>query len=397
MPLGRCVWVLFLFLLVGSKCTALDNTIAWAFPGYELTFHTRPQDSPDSSLMPLLAGRLKPAHAAQNGVFGIVLGQDYGAGKAPSGSWVYELYDVRAGRVIERMSVDDVFGKIHRPDCRLVTDEKLSIGGTSTLKTTYEVRKDAYVLGLTRSVSLIPDEGLPTGRRLVTVFEIRNNGIRPLSLRFSQRALARGVVAAHDSSTVFVRGGPHDGTGKSPIIVLHADAPGGTAATEPSSPENVHPAFRIRGATVSIPPAESRKVMGLVCAGTTAEDSTQALRQATNIAAYLSGAPPKPDLAVSTTADSTHVVPGQTVTYTVVYTNVGTSPIKDVIITNPIPAGVSYLENSAGGEGTVVDIGSNSAQAAPGAIGAADCVTWKIGRDVLPGDQGRVFFSAVVR
>lgn len=48
-------------------------------------------------------------------------------------------------------------------------------------------------------------------------------------------------------------------------------------------------------------------------------------------------------------------VPGDTVVFTTGYTNTGKSPATDVVITNPVPEHMTYLDGSAQGGNTRID------------------------------------------
>lgn len=49
------------------------------------------------------------------------------------------------------------------------------------------------------------------------------------------------------------------------------------------------------------------------------------------------------------------VVPGDEVVYTVRFSNVGSEPADNVVITNPLPAELSYVRDSATGPGTAIE------------------------------------------
>jgi len=48
------------------------------------------------------------------------------------------------------------------------------------------------------------------------------------------------------------------------------------------------------------------------------------------------------------------VIPGDVVTYTITYTNTGDDAVKEVIVTNPVPPEVEYIEKSASGKDSVM-------------------------------------------
>jgi len=52
--------------------------------------------------------------------------------------------------------------------------------------------------------------------------------------------------------------------------------------------------------------------------------------------------------------DATKVVPGDEVVYTVTFENIGSEPADDIVITNPLPAEMTYVEGSAFGPGSEI-------------------------------------------
>jgi uncharacterized repeat protein (TIGR01451 family) len=54
-----------------------------------------------------------------------------------------------------------------------------------------------------------------------------------------------------------------------------------------------------------------------------------------------------PDLSIDKTVDVSQAVPGQTVTYTIKVRNTGTGPATDVVVTDPLPAGTSFVSATA--------------------------------------------------
>ena len=74
-------------------------------------------------------------------------------------------------------------------------------------------------------------------------------------------------------------------------------------------------------------------------------------------------------------------LPGATVTYTLAYTNVGGSPASNVSLTDSLPAGISYVPNSAGNQASY--------------NAATNTITWSLGSLAANG-SGQVTFQAVV-
>jgi len=109
---------------------------------------------------------------------------------------------------------------------------------------------------------------------------------------------------------------------------------------------------------------------------------------------------------------ATRVVPGESIVFTVTYTNNGAEPAESIRITNPVPEHMDYVEGSASGDNTTivfsVDDGASFAAAdqlqvdaedgtqRPAAAADYTHVRWTLNSDIEPGAGGNVQFTAVV-
>jgi len=98
------------------------------------------------------------------------------------------------------------------------------------------------------------------------------------------------------------------------------------------------------------------------------------------------------------------VVPGDTVIYTVTFSNTGSEPAENVVITNPVPRYMEYVDGTAFGPGTEISfsIDGGKSWGAPGELvvtaldgsdrpaQAADYtdIRWILGNELQPGAQG---------
>ena len=105
------------------------------------------------------------------------------------------------------------------------------------------------------------------------------------------------------------------------------------------------------------------------------------------------------------------VVPGESVFYTITFTNVSDEPADNVVITNPIATDLMYIDGSAFGPGTViefsVDGGVTFAAASEltvtenGEVRNAKAsdfthVRWVMQNDLAAGAQGTARFAAIL-
>ncbi len=100
--------------------------------------------------------------------------------------------------------------------------------------------------------------------------------------------------------------------------------------------------------------------------------------------------PRKPGLAVIKRVDASEAEPGDTLTYTIQYRNMGNTPIRAVSIIDSLLPRLEYVPNSAQGPaGTVFTFGENKA-------GALE-LRYDLPGAIAPGAEGSVTFKAIVR
>lgn len=107
------------------------------------------------------------------------------------------------------------------------------------------------------------------------------------------------------------------------------------------------------------------------------------------------------------------VFPGTEIIYVMSFTNVGTQPIEDLVVNDPVPSATRYKAGSAFGNSTVpqfsVDDGKKygrlgqlsvpgeDGKLRPATEGDVTHVRWLVNYTIKPGDAGSVGFRAVVK
>jgi len=105
------------------------------------------------------------------------------------------------------------------------------------------------------------------------------------------------------------------------------------------------------------------------------------------------------------------VVPGDSVIYTITFANISDESAENVVITNPVPENLTYIEGSAFGPGTVIEFSVDGGET----YGAKDELTvpdnggtrtakvedythlrWVMQNDLAAGSQGVASFRAVL-
>lgn len=112
-------------------------------------------------------------------------------------------------------------------------------------------------------------------------------------------------------------------------------------------------------------------------------------------------------------ADKANVAPGDAVIFTTVYTYRGDKPASDVVITNPVPEHMLYLDGTAEGKGTRIEfsidqgksfavaeklkIRDDKGQERPAAAADYTHIRWSIEGTLAKNAQGSVSFRAKVK
>lgn len=107
------------------------------------------------------------------------------------------------------------------------------------------------------------------------------------------------------------------------------------------------------------------------------------------------------------------VVPGDEVIYTITYLNKGSLPADRVVVTDPIPPEVGYVDGTAFGPGTEIEFSADGGKSWGSAktvkVTAADGkqrpaiaadythIRWKLAASVASGQKGFVRFRAVLK
>ena len=103
----------------------------------------------------------------------------------------------------------------------------------------------------------------------------------------------------------------------------------------------------------------------------------------------------EPNLVIITTANKEHTQSADTVMYSVVCTNIGLGHATEVVLSNPIPAGTTFVEGSAVGSGTEITVDRTKATGVQ--RGAAALVRWKLKEALQPGAEKVVSFKVIVQ
>ena len=101
------------------------------------------------------------------------------------------------------------------------------------------------------------------------------------------------------------------------------------------------------------------------------------------------------NISIVNVSNKTTARPGDTISYQIICTNIGSGSASDIVITNPIAAGAQYLDNSAEGVDTEISFDRNAA--ATPALGEAKMIKWKLTKNLNVGEEKVVSFKVLIK
>ncbi len=107
------------------------------------------------------------------------------------------------------------------------------------------------------------------------------------------------------------------------------------------------------------------------------------------------------------------VVPGDIVIFSTYYTNISNKPVEKVMITNPVPEHMLYMDRSAESKGSTIEFSVNGGKSygTPDKLKVTDAsgktrkalasdythIKWTVSKPVAPGGKGEVSFKAKLK
>ena len=337
-----------------------------SYPQFDLISFVQPNLAEPASL-PFLVGRLVKGKKEQ---FGISFAGAQGT------SPVAEFLDA-AGKVVKAITVNDLLGKATNNGVRLLRSRVNETG--TRAEASYEINfpqgKNELII---RSIAT----GVAPGSKakLLLSFVLKNAAPEIGSLRLSL---------------------PIEGSGEAQeggFVVSAKTQPGSFSSALFPKAQSVTIAkniVTINGGNIAASAKQSETpLLWMVVEGS---ESAAAANAKNEVAAALkknTGNINDPNLVIVTTANKQSTQPTDTVTYSVVCINTGLGNATEVVVSNPIPAGTRYVENSATGEKTEITV-TRSTVAAP-QQGEAKEVRWKLLEALGAGCEQIVTFKVVI-
>jgi len=255
---------------------------------------------------------------------------------------------------------------------------------------TYKAGTGADAVDITLESSLENNEMMPLSKSVAVRVKVKAQGNKNLSAVLN--LYADGYVTKV-GATGITNSRVEKGKAEYPVLLV-AGNEGTSVQIEGEAQKSPGKIVKLSSNSVQSSGAEV-SVMSFRVNGSTVNDYTKSVQQAANIESSISSKKGKTEIALVNVADKQKPQPGDTVTFTIHYTNVGTAYAQNAEISNPIPEDMLYVEGSAKGESA--EVTEVRKQAAAPQQGEVESIRWKIIKRIMPGEEGIVTMKAIVK
>jgi uncharacterized repeat protein (TIGR01451 family) len=256
--------------------------------------------------------------------------------------------------------------------------------------TVYTAGSGANAVTITIETEAVADTTMPLGKVVLADVKVKAAGTRKLSAVMT--LYGDGFVSKIGTNGL-TNSNVENGKAAYPLVMLVGNA-GTTASTESAPQKTAGKLVKLTSATVSST-GEEVSLLSFRTHATTVKNFEKSISQAMNVESVVSTKKEKTELSLLNSASKATPFPGDTITYTITYHNIGNAAAQDITISNPIPVNTSYVEKSAAGDGA--EITEERKKLPPPQIGEVLSVSWKIKKQVRPGEEGTVSLKAVIR
>lgn len=349
------------------------------FPQYKVTLPVTLEGNADRDMVPLVDGKLdRLPKKSEQSRFGIFYKQFSNAlGTTP----VVEIIDGANDQVIKTVTLEEYFGKESASWKRIAAESKSS---PTSIVSAYSVREGLYDLKIIRTISAVDAREIPAGKNVTLSFSVQSKS--PLKVKARFMGVAEGTLTV--SGTTLSITADDTLAGLTPALVLHAEP---NASIQSSSARQ----FSIGTGPVDVKANQLTPVLSLKMTGTTIGFREHIKEQVTALEGYYSTGTTTPNLVATIVPSKRSGSPGDTITYTVYYHNIGTAAAVGVKLTNPIPSGARYVEGSAKGAGS--DFSLKRVPSTPPNVAEVSEITWTLKNDIPPGQERSATYKVILK
>jgi uncharacterized repeat protein (TIGR01451 family) len=369
------VFLIFFFFFVSSISMLAQQPVSFRAGDMTISVPTVLGAASNNNSVLVLSGKIETEKDSK--LFGIIFSKK----NKELSQTLIELIDNSSNKIIRNISLEEYFGKESKDwkkiqqECVHTTDKDVTVFSFKALGQGFKFY---------RIIEIVKSENTPAGKMIQCSVDLKSENPTEIKLRFSGRCLKS---ISNEGNTLLI-GNDLNNKESSSFLVLNFPSTGNLKSLSVKA-KNDPINFSYESTPIKIEAGKNSNMLTFNISATTVGVSVHALKQATNLERFFSLQKTNPDLVAITSVDKPSTRAGDTVLTTIQYYNIGTSAAAEVKLDNPIPAGARYIEKSAGGNGSEIDVLRSSS-------GGATSINWKFAEPIMPGEERKVFFKMVI-
>ena len=379
----RLISVLIAFCML-SYTGWSQKVIELKYSTYTLTAFSQSSSEEGMKAAQFISARQHTASGKELRPFGIV----YEAkNESPDAQTIFEIIDAEKNVSIKKISLGEYYGK-ETAGWKLIASESKT--SPDKLLSAFRIQVGAYNIKLTREIAAAEEQNLPLGKKIAVVFSVESD--IPLKLKGKFFGVAEGLWKSAGKS--FFVSESDSLSAIHPTLIFHP-LQGSAVDAGSSSGKNAPRRFTITSKEISVPRNTPTIIFSLEAIGTTVSFKEHVARQAENLKTYLETRTGKPSVVAVSQASKVTSRPGDTLTFFLYSHNIGTAAAVENTLSNIIPAGTQYVEESAEGSGSAITY--TRTEAVLPQVGKVTNITWKFTDPIYPGEERKASFKVIIQ
>ncbi|MFC2084623.1 hypothetical protein ACFLS9_06175 [Bacteroidota bacterium] len=363
------MYLVFLFLIIPYLYLIAQESgkFILKYPDYTVALKDNIGDLKDLDFIPfVLASNISKKNSDY---FGLVY--------SSNNTTVLNIQDVANNISIIKVTLDELFGK-ESTEWNIIKNESSS--SESKLVNAYQINTGNYNFKLYISIEKKVDLNLPKGNSILFDVSAESSSNLDLKVQFTSEVVGKTNITENtfsiETSDTLIAFRPQ---------LIFKVFPESEIKIEES--ENL---LSINSSTSILPVNNKLSLFTIEFCGTSVGFQEYVSRQVSNVINYWKTQVGKPDFVAVTFVDNAIASPGDTVKYSIYYHNIGSGVGIDIIVNNLIPNGAAYIENSAEGESSLINI---TRKPILGNKEIASNIAWNYSEPIYPGEERRVSFK----
>lgn len=294
---------------------------------------------------------------------------------------VAEILDAATNKSIKKITLDEFLGK---------TNSQWKENENSATSRSYQFSSGGAKYLFVNEVTSSVDRDFPTGKKM----EMRFSVVPPKDQNLRVKIYGKLDGIPSEKNTIVTVSAEQNASKLLPAIVYQFPS-GSKIDLATASKKQSEISLTVTGPSKNCSANATSEVFSITIAGTSVPFTKDVAKQVANIEQFFAGKRNSPELVAETIVTPAKPTPNDTITYTLIYHNIGSAAAADITISNPIPQNTLYVDKSAEGEGSTISFIREKVNLPK--IGLIQSISWNFKAPIYPGEERSAKFKVYLK